>query len=88
MLCFSIEGVAPKLASQALRNDVCETVSGHARVMVGSCSEHGRIMVGIIPHALVNYLEVGVTLQKNFNRIITTPNYFSQVGGGWEAKYL
>ena len=35
MLCFSIERVAPKLASQALRNDVRETVSGHARIMLG-----------------------------------------------------
>ena len=35
MLCFSIVRVAPKLASQALRNDVCETVSGHGRIMVG-----------------------------------------------------
>ena len=26
--------VAPNLASQALWNDVCETVSGHGRVMV------------------------------------------------------
>ena len=40
MLCFSIERVGPKLASQALQNDVCETVSGHA---------HGRIMLGIVP---------------------------------------
>ena len=40
MLCFSIERVAPKLASQALRNDVRKTVSGHSRIMV---------MVGIAP---------------------------------------
>ena len=39
MLRFSIEGVAPKLASLALRNAVCETVSGHAHIMVGSFSE-------------------------------------------------
>ena len=39
MLCFSIETVAPKLASQVLRNDVCETVSGHVRFILGSCSE-------------------------------------------------
>ena len=38
MLRFSIEGVAPKLASLALRNAVCETVSGHGRIMVGSFS--------------------------------------------------
>ena len=30
--------VAPKLASQGLRNDGCETVSGHARIILG----HGR----------------------------------------------
>ena len=35
MRCFSIERVTPKLASQALQTDVCETVSGHARIMVG-----------------------------------------------------
>ena len=38
MLCFSIDRVAPKLASLALRNAVCETVS-----------DHGRIMLGIVP---------------------------------------
>ena len=31
--------VAPKLASEGLRNDGCETVSGHSRIMLGSCSE-------------------------------------------------
>ena len=46
---FSIERVAPKLASQALWNDVRKTVSGHGRVMVGSCSDHARIMLGIVP---------------------------------------
>ena len=39
MLYFSMEPVAPKLASQGLRNDGCETVSGHARIMLGSFSE-------------------------------------------------
>ena len=38
MLYFSIEPVASNLASLALRNDGCETVSDHARIMVG----HGR----------------------------------------------
>ena len=38
MLYFSIEPVASNLASLALRNDGRETVSGHARIMVG----HGR----------------------------------------------
>ena len=32
---FSIEPVASNLASLALRNDGCETVSGHSRIMVG-----------------------------------------------------
>ena len=41
-----------------------------------------------VPHALVNYLAVGVTLQNRFHRIITTPNYFSQVGGGWEKQNI
>ena len=35
MLYFSMEPVAPKLASQGLRNDGCETVSGHSRIMLG-----------------------------------------------------
>ena len=35
MLHFSIEPVASNLASLALRNDGCETVSDHARIMVG-----------------------------------------------------
>ena len=35
MLYDSMEPMAPKLASQGLRNDGCETVSGHARIMVG-----------------------------------------------------
>ena len=42
MLCFSIERVAPKLASQALRKDVREAVSGHGRIILGSFSDHGR----------------------------------------------
>ena len=40
MLYFSMGPVAPKLASQGLRNDGCETVSGHARIILG--------MVGIV----------------------------------------
>ena len=32
---FSMEPVAPKLASEGLRNDGCETVSGHSRIMLG-----------------------------------------------------
>ena len=43
MLYFSIEPVASNLASLALRNDGCETVSGHSRIMLGSG------MVGIVP---------------------------------------
>ena len=35
MLYFSMEPVAEKLASQGLRNDRCEAVSGHARIMLG-----------------------------------------------------
>ena len=34
MLYFSIEPVASNLASLALRNDGCETVSGHGRPSV------------------------------------------------------
>ena len=34
MLYFSIEPVASNPASLALRNDGCETVSGHARIML------------------------------------------------------
>ena len=45
MLYFSIEPVASNLASLALRNDGCETVSGHSRIMLGSWSG----MVGIVP---------------------------------------
>ena len=48
MLYFSMEPVAPKLASQGLRNDGCETVSGHARIMLGSFSDHARIILGIV----------------------------------------
>ena len=29
---------APKLASQGLRNDGCETVSDHSQIILGSCS--------------------------------------------------
>ena len=32
---FSMEPVAPKLASQGLRNDGCETVSDHSRIILG-----------------------------------------------------
>ena len=34
-----------------------------------------------VPHALENYLEVGVTFQNSICSIITASNYFSQVGG-------
>ena len=44
MLHFSIEGVAPKLASLDFRNAVCETVSGH-----------GRIILGIVPLRLRSF---------------------------------
>ena len=30
-----MEPVAPKLASQGLRNDGCETVSSHAQIILG-----------------------------------------------------
>ena len=36
MLRFSIQRVAPNLASQALRNDGCGTASRHARIMFES----------------------------------------------------
>ena len=42
---FSMEPMAPKLASQGLRNDGCETVSGHARIMLGHA--RNRPSIGI-----------------------------------------
>ena len=40
-LCFSIQSPSPNLDDLPLRCDGCETVS----CVVGSCSDHGRIMV-------------------------------------------
>ena len=45
-LCFSIQSPSPNLDDLPLRCDGCETVS----CMVGSCSDHARIMVGSVPH--------------------------------------
>ena len=41
-LCFSIQSPSPNLDDLPLRCDGCETVS----CVVGSCSDHARIMVG------------------------------------------
>lgn len=35
IVCFFVLLLSLKLDDQALRNDVCETVSGHGRIMVG-----------------------------------------------------
>ena len=43
-LCFSIQSPSPNLDDLPLRCDGCETVS----CVVGSCSDHGRIMVGSV----------------------------------------
>ena len=43
-LCFSIQSASPNLDDLPLRCDGCETVS----FVVGSCSDHGRIMVGSV----------------------------------------
>ena len=45
-LCFSIQSPSPNLDDLPLRCDGCETVS----CVVGSCSDHARIMVGSVPH--------------------------------------
>ena len=45
-LCFSIQSPSPNLDDLPLRCDGCETVS----CVVGSCSDHGRIMLGSVPH--------------------------------------
>ena len=41
-LCFSIQSSSPNLDDLPLRCDGCETVS----CVVGSCSDHGRIILG------------------------------------------
>ena len=41
-LCFSIQSASPNLDDLPLLCDVCETVS----CVVGSCSDHVRIMFG------------------------------------------
>ena len=40
-LCFSIQSASPNVDDLPLRCDGCETVS----CVVGSCSDHSRIMV-------------------------------------------
>ena len=45
-LCFSGQSPSPNLDDLPLRCDGCETVS----CVVGSCSDHARIMVGSVPH--------------------------------------
>ena len=45
-LCFSIQSPSPNLDDLPLRCDGCETVS----CVVGSVSDHGRIMLGSVPH--------------------------------------
>ena len=39
---------SPNLGGEAPRNDCCETVSGHGRIMVGSCSDHSRNRPSIV----------------------------------------
>ena len=45
-LCFSIQNPSPNVDDLPLRCDGCESVS----CVVGSFSDHGRIMVGSVPH--------------------------------------
>ena len=45
-LCFSIQSPSPNLDDLPLRCDGCETVS----CVVGSCSDHGRMILGSVPH--------------------------------------
>ena len=45
-LCFSIQSASPNVDDLPLRCDGCETVS----CVVGSCSDHSRIMFGSVPH--------------------------------------
>ena len=45
-LCFSIQSPSPNLDDLPLRCDGCETVS----CVVGSVSDHGRIILGSVPH--------------------------------------
>ena len=45
-LCFAIQSPSPNLDDLPLRCDGCETVS----CVVGSFSDHARIMVGSVPH--------------------------------------
>ena len=47
-LCFSIQSSSPNLDDLPLRCDGCETVS----CVVGSCSDHGRIILGSVPHCV------------------------------------
>ena len=39
---------SPNLDGEAPRNDGCETVSGHGRIMVGSFSDHARNRPSIV----------------------------------------
>ena len=62
-----MEPVAPKLASQGLRNDGCETVSGHARIMLGSCSDHARNRPSIGIRVFTCFLKISWQVQHFVN---------------------
>ena len=51
---------APNPAGKAQRNDGCETVSGHGRMMLGSCSDHGRNRPSIVIRVFTCFLKCRV----------------------------
>ena len=84
MLHFSIEPVASNLASLALRNDGCETVSGHARVMAGSCSNRPSIVVRVFTCFLkCRFVNLHVQISWQVQRFV---NFEVQMS--WQALHF
>ena len=84
-LCFSIQSPSPNLDDLPLRCDGCETVS----CVVGSCSDHGRIMGGSCSDRfrIVN----GVSPVFRACAVDRIPLWFATVGSfpqcKWDCKW-
>ena len=82
-----------KLASQGLRNDGCETVSGHSRIMLGSCSDHARNRPSIGIRGFTCFLKISWQVQHFVNlhvQISWQAQHFVnlQVQISWQAQHF
>ena len=80
-LCFSIQSPSPNLDDLPLWCDGCETVS----CVVGSCSDHGRIMLGSVPHCKWGFTCVSCMCGRQNSMWFATVGSFPQCK--WDCKW-